>query len=275
MSQMDGENEEAIHGQKILATEDITPLWESEDPLTELFNIYSSFFNPSHDPEYEVVDDNKIKLIAEFQIYNMIFCKNDLKLGDSQTAEVLHLLWNMLSFNQDGTMYDGSIPTEGNFQNALSNKFEELKYELIERAKQDVLTKDQIKLVMNYMRNGYFKHFRLIDFVLRNRQLRTYKNVTLFHDDVVHEGALDKAKEIVEEALIPRHEGEGEGEGEEEQLDPNKDPLDGLDDRLNKAKLENHEKNEVKSKLQDYKNEANSRLDSQKDERKKDQGKKK
>lgn len=259
--------------QKLITTEDISPLWDSEDPLTELFEIYSSFFNPSHDPEYEVVDDNKIKIIAEFQIYNMIFCKNDMKLNDSQTAEVLDLLWNMLSFNQDGTMYDGSIPAEGNFQNALSNKFEELKCELIERAKQGVLSKDQIKLVMNYMRNGYFKHFRLIDFVLRNRQLRTYKNITLFHDDVIHEGALDNAKEHIDEPFIPRH--EGEGEGDDEELDPNKDPLDGLEDRLSKAKLEDHEKNDVKSRLQEYKNEASSRLDSQKDDRKKDQAKKK
>ena len=83
------------------------------------------------------------------------------------------------------------------------------------------------------------------------------------------------AKEVVEETFIPRREGEGEGEGEGEELDPNRDPLDGLDDRLSKAKLDDHEKNEVKTKLNDYRNEANSKLDSQKDERKKDQGKKK
>ena len=129
---------------------------------------------------------------------------------------------------------------------------------------------------MNYIRNGYFKHFRLIDFVLRNRQLRTYKNITLFHDEVIHEGSLDKAKEVVDEPFIPRREGEGDGEGEgEEQIDPDKDPLDGLEDRLNKAKLDDHEKNEVKNKLHDYRNEVNSRLDSQKDDRKKDQPKKK
>ena len=145
MSQMEGEQEQVeAQVNKLILPEHIAPIWDSEDPLADMFDLYSSFFNPSHDPEYEVVDDNKIKIIAEFQIYNLIFCKNDLKLNDAQIAVVLDLMWTLLAINQDGTMYDGSMPSEGNFQAALSNKFEELKFELIERAKQGVLSKDHI-----------------------------------------------------------------------------------------------------------------------------------
>lgn len=36
----------------------------------------------------------------------------------------------------------------GNFQAALNSKFEELKSELIDKAKQGVLTKDQIRQIM-------------------------------------------------------------------------------------------------------------------------------
>lgn len=266
----EGHNEEGLEQTQevnLVPGDMVGQIWNSQDPLTDLFEVYTSFFNPSHDPEYDVVDDNEIMFLAEFQIYNMIFCKNDLKLDDNQTSEVLNVMWHLLAINQDGSIQDHSLPAEGNFQEALNNKFEELRVALISLAKQGVLNKDQLKHIMTYMKSGYFKHFRLIDFVLRNRQLPTMKHITLFHDEPLIQKHLDTSKEIVDEPMYPAREGEGELEAEgEEGIDVDKDPLDGLEDRLNQARLDENSKNEVKSKLQDYNKEINSKLENQKKE---------
>ena len=200
---------------KILSEQQIEQVWNSSSPLQDLFGIYSLYFNPSNDPEYSIVDDNKIKFLSEFQIYNLIFLKNDLKLEYSQIVYVMDLLWNLLAINQDGTINDQAISAQGNFQDALNSKFEELKIELIAIAKQGVLGKDQIRSIMGYMKSGYFKHFRLIDYVIRNSQLPTLKGITLFHDEPLIQTDLDQAKELVEEPpMITHNEGEGEADAE-------------------------------------------------------------
>lgn len=62
------------------------------------------------------------------------------------------------------------------------------------------------------MKSGYFKHFRLIDFVLRNNQMPTFKNITLFHDEPLKMPSLDFAKEVVDEddMRFTHHDGEGD-----------------------------------------------------------------
>lgn len=196
---------------KLISDIQVDLIWNSPDPVQEIFEIFTSFFNPEHDPEFEQVDDNTIRFLAEFQIYNLIFLKNDLKLQNDQIALILDMLWNILGVTQDGSLYDGSIPAEGNFHNAISDKFEEVKNHLVHIAKQGILSKEQIKEIMNFLKLGYFKNFRLIDFVLRNRQMPTVKNIVLFHDEPIRENSLDQAKEVVDEQQMNQHyEGEGE-----------------------------------------------------------------
>lgn len=271
-NQSQAEDENAHHEEeaepehvKIIQSEQIDQIWNTEDPLEFVYEIYTSYFNPSHSHEYDLVDDNTIKFLSEFQIYNLIFCKNDLKLNDDQCAEVLDILWCLLAVNQDGTMQDHSVPAEGNLQEALTCKFEELKTDLIDRAKQGIFNKDEIKQIMSYMKSGYFKHFRLIDFVLRNKQLPTMKHITLFHDEPLAESALDNAKEIVDEPMIPKAEGEAE---QDDEIDLNRDPLEDIDNRLASVELDEDSKNEVKSKLQEYNNEINQKIEEQKNKRK-------
>lgn len=229
------EREETPLPQNLITPEQIGKIWDSEDPLQDLFEIYTLFFNPLRSDDYDLVDDNTIKFLSEFQIYNLIFCKNDIKLDDSQASEALELFWNLLAVNQDGTIQDHSVIAEGALQDALSSKFEELKIALIDKAKEGVLSKENIKAIMKYMKSGYFKHFRLIDFVLRNRQMSTLKEIKLFHNSTVTAPTLDDAKEIIEEP--PQEEGEGQeviGEGEEGE---NPGAEEGLEEQLEQVNL--------------------------------------
>lgn len=111
MAENTAEGEEMEHTQavRMISVQQIDEVWSAEDPLQKLFDIFMSYFNPSHDPEFNTVDDNKIKLLAEYQIYNLIFLKNDIKLEDFQSVHVLDMLWNMLAVNQDGTIGDHSV----------------------------------------------------------------------------------------------------------------------------------------------------------------------
>ena len=256
----EGDHEE-LEDPRLISLEQVDQIWNSQDPLGDLFNLYTTFFNPSHDYEYDIVDDNKIRFLAEFQIYNLIFCKNDLKLEDVQTVEVLHILWNLLAINQDGTIQDHSVCAEGNIEEALSSKFEQIKSELIDRAKQGILSKDQLKQTVTHMKQGYFKHFRLVDYCLRNRQLPTLKNLTLFHDEPQILPNLGEATEMVEESIMHRAEGEEGAEGEEDDIDVDKDPLDGLEDRLDSANLDDESKQQVRQKLEGFKDEVNQKIE--------------
>ena len=241
--------------QNMITPDQVEEIWNANDPLKDLFDLYTNFFNPEHSDEYDQVDDNKIKIIAEFQIYNLIFLKNDIKLDNSQISEVLELLWGLLAINKDGTIQDHSVPAEGGFQEALNSKFEEVKIALINKAKEGILSKENIKSIMASMKCGYFKHFRLIDFVLRNQQSSTLKKITLFYNNTKISLNLDEAKEIIEKA----EEGE-DAEGEEDDIDINKDPMDGLDERLEKVNLEDEEKTEVKQKLEEYNKEVKNKV---------------
>eukprot|EP00344_Euplotes_crassus_P011612 CAMPEP_0197005768 /NCGR_PEP_ID=MMETSP1380-20130617/31197_1 /TAXON_ID=5936 /ORGANISM="Euplotes crassus, Strain CT5" /LENGTH=277 /DNA_ID=CAMNT_0042425033 /DNA_START=17 /DNA_END=851 /DNA_ORIENTATION=+ len=254
------EPQEPTGPQNLISPSQVASIWESQDPLDDLFKIYTLFFNPTLSDDYDTVDDNKIKLLAEFQLYNLIFCKNDLKyLDDTQISEVLELIWSLLAINQDGTIMDHSVIAEGELQKALTSKFEELKIALIDKAKAGVLSKDQIKSIMTFMKSGYFKHFRLIDFVLRNRQQSTWKQIKLFHNSTLSAPCLDDAKEIIDQPLQVEGEGQDiDAEGEED-IDPNKDPLDGLDNRLDKVDLNDEEKSKVKEELENYNKEANAK----------------
>mmetsp|Transcript_26990 Transcript_26990/g.26912 ORF Transcript_26990/g.26912 Transcript_26990/m.26912 type:complete len:94 (+) Transcript_26990:29-310(+) len=73
------EPQEPTGPQNLISPSQVASIWESQDPLDDLFKIYTLFFNPTLSDDYDTVDDNKIKLLAEFQLYNLIFCKNDLK----------------------------------------------------------------------------------------------------------------------------------------------------------------------------------------------------
>ena len=44
---------------------------------------------------------NKINILAEFQLYNIVFCKNELMLDDYKVAVVLNIMWKLLEFDPD------------------------------------------------------------------------------------------------------------------------------------------------------------------------------
>jgi hypothetical protein len=47
------------------------------------------------------VDYNALNILADYQLYNLEFAKNELTLDDRQSSNVLNLFWQLLEFNPD------------------------------------------------------------------------------------------------------------------------------------------------------------------------------
>ena len=48
------------------------------------------------------VEYNEINIFAEFQLYNLIFAKNELLFDNTKAAVFLNLFWTLLEFSTDG-----------------------------------------------------------------------------------------------------------------------------------------------------------------------------
>jgi len=67
----------------------------------ELFNIYQDYFKPKSSLEQEKVEYNELNIFAEYQLYNLVFAKNELQFDDYKAAILVNLFWRLLEFNPD------------------------------------------------------------------------------------------------------------------------------------------------------------------------------
>ena len=45
---------------------------------------------------------NEINIFSEYQLYNLIYCKNELLLSNYKCSVLLDKFWKLLEFNPDG-----------------------------------------------------------------------------------------------------------------------------------------------------------------------------
>jgi hypothetical protein len=67
----------------------------------DLINIFQQYFKPKSSIEQMKVEYNEINIFAEFQLYNLIFAKNELLFDNYKTAVMLNLFWKLLEFSVD------------------------------------------------------------------------------------------------------------------------------------------------------------------------------
>ena len=80
--------------------------------------IFREHFKPKSSIEQEKVEHNEINIFAEFQLFNLIFGKNELLFNDVKCAVMLQIFWDLLEFNPDGRAIQGE-----NEQEAEQRKF--------------------------------------------------------------------------------------------------------------------------------------------------------
>ena len=80
---------------------DVQTLWASTRLKDELVKFFQNLYKPASQYEQEKVEYNKINILAEYSLYNMTFCKNELMLDDFKTAAVCDIMWKLLEFDPD------------------------------------------------------------------------------------------------------------------------------------------------------------------------------
>jgi len=85
----------------IFKPNDIAEVWSKSRSKEAILDHLASFFKPKSSFDVERVDYNALNILAEFQVFNLEFCKNSLGLTNKQSACVLHLMWLLLEFDPD------------------------------------------------------------------------------------------------------------------------------------------------------------------------------
>ena len=85
-----------------------------------VFRIFLEHYRPKTSYETEKVEYNEINIFAEFQLYNLLFCRNELQLNCTKTAVILNLFWQLLEFNADARAQNQEEYTESQLANTLT-----------------------------------------------------------------------------------------------------------------------------------------------------------
>lgn len=85
----------------IICANTVKEVWAKSRPKAALLEHFTEYFKPKSSLDPERVDYNALNIIAEYQLYNLEFAKNELNLNDKQSANLLNLFWCLLEFDPD------------------------------------------------------------------------------------------------------------------------------------------------------------------------------
>lgn len=85
----------------IISASTCKDVWSKSRPKAALLDYLTWYFRPKSSLEPERVDYNALNILADYQLYNIEFAKNELTLNDKQSACVLDLFWKLLEFDPD------------------------------------------------------------------------------------------------------------------------------------------------------------------------------
>ena len=69
----------------------------------ELVRFFQELYKPKSQFEQEKVEYNQINILAEYQLYNIIYAKNELMFDDVRVAMFLDIFWKLLEFDPDAS----------------------------------------------------------------------------------------------------------------------------------------------------------------------------
>eukprot|EP00347_Sterkiella_histriomuscorum_P011400 403372601 len=293
----------------ILKPTNIAKIWDSSHMKEDLILIFQEYFKPKSSIEQEKVEYNEINIFSEYQLYNLIYAKNELLLSNYKCAVLLDKFWQLLEFNPDGNqkgpnyeedeMRGSRIGTANSgihqevqqqeelspeqiFANLLSHKFSLFKslcMQMInEPEKLLKFTVEEVKRIADYAKDSYFKHLRLYDYVLNNKQLCEVKRLThqlntpiiatnlndalllgseemLGYEDEDEELRLEIIRKKLELQQQKREEEERRARQQALELEKGRDEdsdedLKGIDERLKQANIHKESKIIIHQKMQ-------------------------
>lgn len=84
----------------MLSPQIVQKAWQDQTQVKKyLIGFFQDYYKPKSSFEQEKVEYNQINILAEYQTYNLFFCKTKLLLDNHKTAVVLDIFWKLLEFN--------------------------------------------------------------------------------------------------------------------------------------------------------------------------------
>ena len=119
------ESEEGDHlcfEQCMLKPSNLRDIWTVFKVKKAMVDFMTWYFRPKSSYEPERVEYNAINILAEYQTYNLEYCKNELALNDEQCANVLDALWQLLEFDPDSKSIEQELAGSSPKQVATKNQ---------------------------------------------------------------------------------------------------------------------------------------------------------
>ena len=175
----------------------------------------------------EKAEYNELNIISDFHLYNLSFARDELYLPPDKSALLLNILWSLLGFkdgeesvvikqgvnnintpeqNIDEDNQDYENPAQS-FNAQLEQKWKFFKELMLTFSlemhphKIKVFSSDEVEKILKYVRETYFRHFRLYSYVLSTQQLCETKKITVYVDKPLEIPPLSEALSLGKEKL--------------------------------------------------------------------------
>jgi len=262
----------------IIKPEHIQQIWENPKPKEFIIEMLQTYFKSKK--LLYMIEYNELNILAEYQLYNILFSKEKLALKDENTAFLLHILWRILEVEASATSENED---ESDIAKNLQKKFLFIRDLLMEEAmnvnEARRFSQEEIKRIMEYVKDNIFKHIRLYEYVLSNKQLWDVKKISVFVDKPMIVGSLNETLSLGKERfdiegdedLLKIEEEKGKAnqspsESKDVQAILKKNPSgtqinptspsdgneDNLESRLGKMNLDTKYKDLIKSKIEEF-----------------------
>ena len=66
------------------------------------------------------MDYNELNILADYQIYNLLFAKNELLMDDEKASYFMDVFWKLLGIKDDWTKEEDQISASTDFEGALN-----------------------------------------------------------------------------------------------------------------------------------------------------------
>jgi len=168
-----------------LDDEQIETIWSSNNPKEDLVSLVKAALQIS-DEDAIVKERPKLETIAEFFLHAIIFVRDpENKIELEKATLLVRILATLLS--------------PSNSQRIPERDFQEFKHLLLAhtkghpQAQVEILSFDDVRRTVNFVRDGYFLHYRLYSHIFEVARPRKMKAMTFYIDEPAVLGSLSKA----------------------------------------------------------------------------------
>ena len=190
----------------------IEKAWKHTKPKEFLIEFITKYFRDKD--VLENFESIELSVIAEYHLYNLIFCKDTLELDDKITTILMNIFWILLKnqniFYQQKVLIKGDNPKkidEYFLKKTYKSDLNEFKIVLMNHSLNNPPNQvkyfeiNQIKEITDYVKNSYFAHYNLYQYILCNKQKNEEVKITVFIDHPLYVAPLSEALHMGHEKI--------------------------------------------------------------------------